>query len=159
MVNRQIIELGTVLRQFPKFEFSMDEFDARLRLQKFIYLLQTFDVFLGYNYNWYIRGPYCSTLTTCGFGLQTVYDKIPEGTEMEFADPTIRDRFNRFKDFIRDKEMDTDWLEIAASIHILDRLDYDRNAVIQQVVDKQARFTHEQVEGIWGEMERWELLT
>ena len=159
MVDRQIIELGTVLRQFPSFEFSMEGFNARLRLQKFIYLLQSFDVFLGYNYNWYIRGPYCSTLATCGFGLQDVYDQIPEGAVMEFADPTIQGRFSRFRKFIQGRETNTDWLEIAASIHMLNRLDYDRDCVIQQVVAKQARFTREQVEREWAELERWELLT
>ena len=40
-MNRQTIDLGLILRHFPDVKYSMDEFDDRLRLQKFIYLLQT----------------------------------------------------------------------------------------------------------------------
>lgn len=78
---------------------------------------------------------------------------------MEFADPTVRNRFKRFREFIQKREMDADWLEIAASIHMLNRLEYDRDSVIRQVSNKQKRFTKEQVEEEWRELEKWELLT
>ena len=54
--------LGLVLKKIPEFsdDFSMDRFNDRLKLQKIIYLLQAFDVYLGYNFGWYLRGPYCS---------------------------------------------------------------------------------------------------
>lgn len=159
MVDKQTIDLGTVLRQFPEFKFSMDGFDDRLRLQKFIYLLQSFDVFLGYHYSWYIRGPYCSTLSTCGFALKDIYQKIPNDAKMEFTDPDIRARFKKFKEFISGREMNNDWLEIAASIHLQNRLGNTRKVVIQKVVDKQERFTRKQVEGAWAVLEKWGLLT
>lgn len=55
VINRQTIDLGFILRHFPYVEFSMDGFDGRLRLQRFICLLQTFDIYLGYEFSWYIR--------------------------------------------------------------------------------------------------------
>lgn len=41
---------------------NVDDFDSRLILQKSVYLLQSAKVHLGYQYRWYVRGPYCSAL-------------------------------------------------------------------------------------------------
>ena len=160
MVDKQTIDLGVVLKAFPKFKFSMEKSSDRLRLQKFIYLLQSFDVFLGYPYSWYIRGPYCSTLATCGFALRDIYGVIPEENAVRFSDPEVQSRFERFRKFIKSREMDNDFLEIAASIHLLVRLDKEnREQIIGSVVEKQKRFTTGRVEEIWGELEKCGLLT
>ena len=91
----------------------MDGFDGRLRLQRFIYLLQTFDIYLGYEFSRYIRGPYCSTLSTCWFALRGIYDKIPAG-KAGFESPSVQKRFERFQKFIGGREGDAKFLEIAA---------------------------------------------
>ena len=159
MVDKQTIDLGTVLRHIPEFEFSMNEFNDRLRLQKIIYLLQAFDVFLGYHYSWYIHGPYCSTLATCGFALEGIYDKIPIDAKAVFTDPNVKARFERFKKFISKREMDADFLEIAASIHLSSKLvPGAREDVIERVSNKKKKFTKEQVERIWEELQKWELV-
>lgn len=160
MVDKQTIDLGVILKAFSKFRFSMDGFNDRLRLQKFVYLLQSFDVFLGYHYSWYVHGPYCSTLATCGFALRDIYGVIPEGTPVRFADPEIQSRFERFRRFISKREMDDDFLEIAASIHLLVRLGREsRERIIEHVAKKQKRFTTDQVKNVWRELEKWNLLT
>ena len=46
-VDRQAIDLGYILRQFPDLDFGMDDFGHRLRVQKFVYLLQAFDIYLA----------------------------------------------------------------------------------------------------------------
>ena len=84
-MNRQPIDLGYVLRQFPQFEFSMRYFDHRLRAQKFVYLLQAFNVYMGYDYSWYLRGPYCSNLAASGLALDGFYGDIPQGARIVFA--------------------------------------------------------------------------
>ena len=119
-MDRQPFVLGFLLRKFPEFDFKMDEFDDRLRLQKFIYLLQAHDIYLGYDFSWYLRGPYCTTLTTAGFILDNFYDDIPKETKnTRFANNIIQKRFDKFTNFIRGKETDKNFLEAAASLHFL----------------------------------------
>ena len=119
-MERQPFVLGFILRKFPGFNFSMEDFNDRLRLQKFIYLLQTHNVYLGYDFSWYIRGPYCTTLATAGFALEDFYEQIPKRPKgTRFANGTIQKRFDRFAKFIKGKENDAKFLEAAASLHFL----------------------------------------
>lgn len=154
MVDKQTIDLGVVLKSFPKFRFSMDTTEDRLRLQRFIYLLQSFDVFLGYVYSWYIRGPYCSTLNTCGFALNDIFHRIPEDQEVRFADYCVMKRFKKFRKFIRGHEDDGDWLEMAAKAHLLTRLGEPRAEAIRHVAANGDGFTEKMVERAVGRMRR-----
>lgn len=154
----QTIHLGLILKEFPRFEFSMDTFKGRLRLQKFIYLLQVFNVYLGYNYSWYIYGPYCTTLSTCGFALNDIYNKIPV-EKVKFARKSTQDRLERFKEFIADRENDNNFLEIAASLHYLRNTTSDSDEdVILKVVNKRKKFKQEDVKPIWKKLKEWDLL-
>ena len=158
-MEQQAVDLGFVLKQFPDFKLSMDSFDGRLRLQKFVYLLQTFDVYLGYDFSWYIRGPYCSTLATCGFGLVGMYNKIPDGEKVKFVDSSVQDRFERFAEFISGKEHDTDYLEIAASLHCLKALGkYTDDQILERVKNKRNSFTEQQCKDIWEDLKKWRLV-
>lgn len=47
--------------------FRMDSFSERLKYQKMVYLMQLFGIDLGYRFEWYLRGPYCTELTADGF--------------------------------------------------------------------------------------------
>ena len=118
-MDTQAFVLGHILRRFPEFEFSMDEFDDRLRLQKFIYLLQAHGIYLGYDYSWYLRGPYCTALATAGFMLKDFYDMLPEKRDKYegFTNSVVQDRFEKFVKFIGKREADTNFLEVAASLH------------------------------------------
>ncbi|MEE0537195.1 MAG: hypothetical protein UC749_01935 [Ruminococcus sp.] len=49
---------------FQNLNISNESFDDRLISQKKIYILQSLGTNLGYEYNWYIRGPYSPSLTT-----------------------------------------------------------------------------------------------
>lgn len=121
-MDRQPFVLGFILRKFPEFGFSMDTFDDRMRLQKFVYLLQAHGVYLGYDFSWYLRGPYCSSLTTDGLILDDVYDDMKSDSRKdrtEFANSFIQKRFERFAKFIRPNVQDRVFLETAASLHCL----------------------------------------
>lgn len=158
MADKQTIDLGAILRQFPEFQFSMDTFNDRLKLQKLIYLLQASGVFLGYQYSWYLRGPYCSTLATCGFELREIYDEIPEKIKIEFPNLNTRDKFAKFKKAMANRWTDNDFLEIAASVHLLYTLGKKYDQTIEKVAAKQKRFTEEQVKQVWEELKEWGLL-
>ncbi len=158
-MDKQSVDLGFVLKQFPKFNFSMDDFDGRLRLQKFIYLLQTFDIYLGYDYSWYLRGPYCTNLAACGFELEKAYHRIPDGEKMKFRDGRIQKKFEKFIKFISGHEDDIDFLEIAASLHFQKQIsELSDDEIIEKVANKRYKFTKESCIKIWEEMKRWNLI-
>ena len=147
-MNRQTIDLGFILRQMPDYEFSMNEFPDRLKLQKRIYLLQSFDIYLGYRFSWYIKGPYCSTLAMKGFELQEIYDEIPQEYKTTFTNNAAQSKFERFLKFVKGRSVDD--LEILASLHYLKqggKLD-DEN-IKKRVMEKDEGFTEPYVESMW----------
>ena len=159
-VIKQAIDLGYVLRQFPDLDFGMDDFDHRMRIQKFVYLLQTFDIYLGYDYSWYLRGPYCTQLATIAYTLSRSHDSIPIDQEMVFTNPDVQERFEEFKKFVRGRENNNDFLEIAASLHMLRKAydDIDRDVIVARVAAKRDHFDRAMCEAVWGELERWNLM-
>lgn len=155
-MNKQVIDLGFILKQIPDSNFSMDGFQDRLKLQKMVYLLQIFDIYLGYNFTWYLRGPYCSVLATNGFALKEFYNDVPN-TDIKFQNPRTQERFEEFKKFVKGKDVDE--LEIAASLHYLKQTCTQPDSEIKnKVVKKQKQFTLEQIDSIWEEMRKCHLL-
>lgn len=155
-MNRESVELGFILKKIEDYEFSMDEFDDRLKLQKLVYLLQACGVYLGYDFSWYLRGPYCSLLAHNGFSLKNVYNVIPDTVQLK--DKKDRDNFAKFLKFIKDK--DINGLEIAASLHYLNKVRGKRTDedILKQVVEKRDNFTKQQVDEIWWEMKKQQLV-
>src|SRR5437870_2018728 len=113
-----VMSLGGILRRIGNFSpeaFSHD-FDQRLIVQKTIYLLQAFGLYLGYPFSWYIRGPYSSLLSSDAYALAKVYDKAHT---LRFENLESEKRFQYFMNFLGDRLTDSDWLERLASIHFL----------------------------------------
>lgn len=146
--------LGSLLKRIGNYD-KMESFDGRLKLQKTIYLMQTFDLNLGYDFSWYIRGPYCKELTKDGYGLKQVYDSISEG---KFKDPSAEQKFLHFLDFIKGHENNADWLEITASIHFLKKVypDLSKKEILNTVQNKQDYFTFEDCQNAWNYLEKCE---
>ena len=133
-VTREAIELGFILKQIRGYEFSMDDFDGRLSLQKTIYLLQAFGVNLGYSFSWRLRGPYCSLLTTNGFTLDRVYHLLPDH-DTKFKNDRAHKQFAKFQRFIEGKGLES--LEILALIHYLKEcLGLDDETTVRKILDK-----------------------
>ena len=122
IIGPNAVILGYVLRSIPNSDFSMGDFGGRLRLQKIIYLVEAFGVYLGYGFSWYLRGPYCTSLTRAGLELEQVASEIPDNARAQFLRKAARERFDRCVRFIgsiMDGPNDLDRLEIAASVHLL----------------------------------------
>lgn len=156
-MNRESVELGFILKNIPDYDFSMTHFDERLKLQKLIYLLQAFGVYLGYDFSWYLRGPYCSLLAHNGFSLEEIYDKIPK--DIKLKDKEDQKKFYRFQNFVKAKTVDD--LEIAASIHYLKNVrgkSMDDERIKEKVSKKQDRFTIEQVGEIWRDLKNLRII-
>ena len=148
-----VYELGLLIKDIDNFD--MDTFDGRLGFQKTIHLLQSFGIDLGYYYNWYLRGPYCPTLTKIGFELKGIIEKIPR-LPIEFADKKNESRYTKFKAFMQDKKNDPDQLEIASSIcYLRNEAGMVKNEVLCLTEGKRAHFTMSACERIWRELESY----
>lgn len=154
-INDEVINLGLVLRNLNNFDMST--FSGRLTLQKTIYLMQTFGIYLGHNFSWYLRGPYSSHLASVGFALQEIYPKIQDAGHFE---KKTQKKFDRFLGFMNDKKHDPDRLEILASIHFLKKLypKMTKAEIVEKVKNKQKYFTKKQCEDAWHELEEWSMI-
>ncbi len=130
--------LGGLLKRIDN--FNMSSFKGRLILQKTIYLLEKFGINLGYNFSWYVYGPYCPHLTDDGFELEEIYIENPE---VAFIDKKMEGNFNRFKKFIWGVKNDTQLLELLASILYLKEHGYEKDAILKTILNKQLYFTKE----------------
>jgi len=140
IIGPNAVVLGYVLRSIPNSDFGMGTFDGRLRLQKLIYMVEAFGVYLGYDFSWYLRGPYCTNLARTGFELEQIMDRIPNDTKARFLQKDIQTRFDLCLEFIRSVMSgsdDLDGLEIAASIHILAKTTTaSKKDIFERVVSK-----------------------
>jgi len=154
-INEDVFNLGLVLRNLENFDMST--FSGRLILQKTVYLMQAFGIYIGHNFSWYLRGPYSSHLASVGFALQEVYDRIP--ATGHFEKDTQR-KFETFLSFMSNKKTDADILEILASIHFLKKIypNMSKADIIEKVKNKQKYFTRKQCVDAWTELKGEELI-
>lgn len=89
------------LKENRIFTFKVNRFDARLKLQKYVYLARKFGLNLDYNYNLYIHGPYSPELAKEYYALGNI-----KGIKVDLDE--------RFVDLIKGKS--EQWLELAATI-------------------------------------------
>lgn len=137
--------------------FSVDKFQDRLRLQKTIYLLQAFGIYLGYNFNWYIYGPYSPALTRDAF---EVLPQIRMHAPMQLGDAEAEERFKVFMHFLGDKKNDPQWLELVGSLHML-RFMYgekNRQVIFERMRKKQPYLSEDKRVAGWQRLEEFGLL-
>jgi uncharacterized protein YwgA len=148
--------LGSLLKRIGNYD-KMESFEGRLKLQKTIYLMQAFDLYIGYNFSWYIRGPYSTQLAKDGFALREVYNVIPSG---RFTDLKAEQRFASFLQFIDRYRNDADWLEIVASIHFLTKVysNLQRDRILSIVKNKQPYFVVKQCQDAWNYLKKWKMI-
>jgi len=103
-------------------ECTLDKFLYRLILQKSLYLVQEAGIQLGYYYNWYLYGPYCSNLAKDLFAIddEIRISKEDESDKWKLDEPSTN-ILNRIKPLfdIDDKSQLAKKLELFASLHFL----------------------------------------
>lgn len=162
IIGPNAVILGYVLKSIPNSDFGMKTFEGRLRLQKIIYMVEAFGVYLGYDFSWYLRGPYCTRLARAGFELEQIMDCIPNDATAQFMRKEAKEKFDRCVAFIRsvmDGPGDLDRIEIAASIHLLAKnASLSKEEIFERVVSKMSKHDSKriQLEGLCGEM--WDKL-
>lgn len=94
--------------------FNMELFGNRLLLQKKVFLLQEIGMDLGYHFNAYKRGPYCSTLASDGYNIGSIVE-IKENLTIEMKPLDI------LKELSKNHEDEIYWFETLATIVYLVR--------------------------------------
>lgn len=155
-INLATVSLGSVLKRVGT--FTMDSFEDRLVLQKRIYLLQVFGIYLGYKFAWYIHGPYSPNLTRDGFKLVAISNLIPK---VKFAKKNIEKKFNNYLSFLGNRHNDGDWLEQLSCTHFLKALypEAQRDEIIQMVLDHEYHFTRKQCEEAYDYLVEHDLIS
>lgn len=115
MIRDDLIVTAVFLRELNCFDIST--LDKRIIVQKKIFLTEKLGVNLGYDFSWYIHGPYCSQLT------EAVYECVPMGIHT-YAGYSISDvaskvvqEVNGIDDLAETVQMNhSQWLELVASL-------------------------------------------
>jgi len=154
-VSLSTLKLGGVLKKFR--DFSIETFEDRLILQKRIYLIQAFGLYLGYNFSWYIHGPYSPDLTRDAYKLDAIYELVPE---LKFEKSKYNSTFEKYIEFLDDRSDDGDWLEQLACTHFLKQIypDKHREEIIQLVLEHEEHFNRRQCEDAYGYLVEWGLI-
>ena len=158
-MERQTIDLGFILKHF-NIDFSMETLENRRWLQHFIYILQIFDIYLGYEYSWRMRGPYDSRLAECGFALKNIYHEFPTGkTKFDYFEQ--QKQFKKFQKFVKNRETDAEFLEIVSTLHSIKHDNDVKDSDIVSALMRQSdgRFTDiNKCQKILKEMKKWKLI-
>lgn len=102
---------------------SIKTFDDRKRVQKAVYLIQRADILLGYEFGWYIRGPYCSDLTRDYYSLARALVTDQKDHVGKKLKKSVLDKLNRIRPLLVKPDWfsgpQEDWLELVASLDYL----------------------------------------
>lgn len=137
ILSRQPLVLGFVLAKFPRLNINMRLHEDRIRFQHFMYLLQSCDVSLGYDYTYFLNGPYDTSLVANGIVYDMIkhdYDSQKPDRVTRFANDTIQTRFDNFRDFVYGYERDSDYLKMASIIHMMRVMGQNRQDIIRVLI-------------------------
>ena len=121
-------KLEALFRQIGR-PMSMDTFDEKVAVQKIAYLAQTRDIDLGYEFEWYLRGPYCRQVSEDA--------RSDKGAGPGLAGLSA-DKIGKFAEYLKPHMQDAEWLEIAASLIYLKEnhyQKYDLDSVYGYLID------------------------
>jgi uncharacterized protein YwgA len=132
---------------------DMDSFEDRLNVQKSFYLLQAFNADLGFGYNWYIRGPYCSELADAAFDIKR-HNLAFDGYTLNQNAEKIIDECRRWIENNQPCSMgDIEWKELLASLHFIVHhviaTKDDKNLACRTLMGRKKWYRQEDVEHAW----------
>ena len=84
-------------------------FDDKFEVQKIIYLAQEYGIPIGYDFEWYLRGPYCNQVAK---DAHQMVDTPEESKEIQLDEKKVAEFGKILEPYINN----TEWLEIASSL-------------------------------------------
>ena len=139
---------GILKRMYAKIDLG--NFEDRLKIQKYIYLLQSRGIPLGFYYRFYLYGPYSSDLTRTSFQMQNYEEAKP----LKFKDPEYEKKFVDTLEVLQGHGSDAKWLECASSIIFLKDLGFKKKYIYERVKNKITDFDESYIENVWNELIR-----
>ena len=144
------ILLKLILDEIGLGGLELNTFSKRLNLQKRIYLLQLTGMDLRYRYNWYLRGPYCPSLTQDAFLLRDEIDSKEDDYEKYELTKTAKKKVDKAKSIWKAPsglgvELGM-WVELLASLHYLKHIAYwpgndvTRDKIFQKLIETKPQF-------------------
>lgn len=127
MSDSKVIKLSALFSDLDK-QILMNEFEDKLIVQKIVYLAQESGIDLGYDFEWYLRGPYCKEISG---DAHKIIDSGIESTPTEAG--LDEERIRAFKDVFQHHFNDPEWLEIAGSLVYL-RKEHYQDRKINEIV-------------------------
>ena len=128
------------------FNFDVNRFNHRLKLQKYVYLARRYGIDLGYRYNLYIRGPYSPELADD-------YYSVRVGMPEEHVD--VPENFFRLV-----KGKSERWLELAATLVMIKERypDISDEEMIDIVIGNKPFATPEELKNILKKLKKYNAL-
>ena len=153
-LSARALKLAGLLKRVDNFDLST--FRGRLVFQKTVYFLQSFGIYLGYGYSWYLYGPYSPGLTRDGFDFAERFDALPS---LEFRNEESRATFKTFLEFMEPIKNDPVKLELLASLHFLRNVheDWPAERIRKMIREKQPYFNDELIIQADRQLRKWPL--
>lgn len=147
--------VGGLVKRVGNFdpERFLDDLQERKKFQKTVYLMQAFGIQVGYEFRWYVHGPYSSALADVGYEIARNYNGI---SELNFSEKEATETFEQYLAYIEDMKDNFEKLEISASLHFLweRNQDMQRDILIQWLQkEKDLESDFNEIEQIWFELE------
>jgi hypothetical protein len=121
-MNNREIALKLVLDSL-EIPSSIRTFDDRKRVQKAVYLAQRVGIPLGYRFGWYIKGPYCSDLTSDYYSLARALAAGHKDHVGKKLKKGVQEKLNKIRPLLVEPDWfsgpQEDWLELVASLDYL----------------------------------------
>lgn len=126
------------LREEIGFNFNINKFESRLKLQKLVFLARRFGLPLNYEFNYYIRGPYSRILAEDYYNLPSIDDSLILP--------------NNFIELVKKKN--ARWLELASSLVMIFEKYGDMDTAIY-IVAKNKMVSEKKLRDIAETLSRW----
>lgn len=119
--------------------------------------MQAFGLNLGYQYNWYLRGPYSPGLASDAYSLTKSEAPVPP---VRFVNSDDEKRFLEFQQYIMKNKSDASWLEKVASIHFLRKVLNvpDRDMLFRKAKEKIPSLTKQEFDSLYAALESHKLI-
>jgi len=128
-------------------EYSLEEFNDRLRLQKLVFLARKMGHDFGYTFNWYARGPYSPSLTRMLFNANEQRQFSRDAVLLNTSEKEV---VQMLRDFLQDDVENPRMLELLASVwYHIRRKKYSpegRDEIIDVVHQKKSKYDRAEVE-------------
>ena len=156
----------SVFRELGK-KVDLSSLGSRVIFQKTVYFLQEFGIEFGYDFGWYVLGPYSTGLARDAFEIDAVQQALAsiEGflNRSGEASAETKDFFKEVDEISSGTKTADNWLELLSSLHFIrnkatPKAESKHQAVERLLALKPGRFDRDDIETAWGLLNKYELV-